>query len=79
LPLETVADPTGAGDTFAGALLGYVAKQDSVDSATLRRAVVYGSTLASYCVEGVSTHRLVTADAAAVQTRFEQFRKLTTF
>jgi sugar/nucleoside kinase (ribokinase family) len=79
LPLETVADPTGAGDTFAGALLGYVAKQDSIDGATLRRAVVYGSTVASFCVEGVSTHRLVTADSAAVQTRFEQFRKLTGF
>ncbi|MEA2408168.1 MAG: hypothetical protein QOE69_2287, partial [Thermoleophilaceae bacterium] len=57
-PLETVNDPTGAGDSFAGGFLGYLASQDSDDDATLRRAMVYGSTLASFNVEDFGTERV---------------------
>jgi sugar/nucleoside kinase (ribokinase family) len=79
LPLADVADPTGAGDTFAGALIGFVARSGDVSSANLRRAVVYGSVLASFCVQGVSTSRIGSATPAEVSSRFEEFRRLTTF
>jgi sugar/nucleoside kinase (ribokinase family) len=79
LPLGNVVDPTGAGDTFAGALLGYIAKSDDLSTAGLRRALVYGSVLASYCVEGISIDRLASVAHGDLQARFEQFRKLTSF
>ncbi|MEY4578211.1 MAG: hypothetical protein RL701_2914 [Pseudomonadota bacterium] len=79
LPLSSVVDPTGAGDTFAGALIGYLAKTDDLSGANLRRALVYGSVVASFCVEGVSVERLTSATPADVTGRFEQFRQLTNF
>jgi sugar/nucleoside kinase (ribokinase family) len=78
-PVEEVRDPTGAGDTFAGGLLGYVALRDNVRHDTLRRAVIYGSAIASVCVEGVGVERLVTADRAALEERFRAFKKLAHF
>ena len=79
LPLDSVSDPTGAGDSFAGAVIGYVARANDVSTPTLRRAMVYGSVLASYCVEGVSTERLTSATPADVKARFERFQRLTSF
>jgi sugar/nucleoside kinase (ribokinase family) len=79
LPLSGVADPTGAGDSFAGALMGYLARANDVSTPSLRRALVYGSVLASFCVEGISTERLSSATAEEVHARFEQFRTLTSF
>ncbi|HKU44616.1 MAG TPA: PfkB family carbohydrate kinase [Polyangiales bacterium] len=79
LPLPDVVDPTGAGDTFAGALIGFVARSGDISSTNLRRAVVYGSVLASFCVQGISTARIASATAAEVTQRYEQFRRLTTF
>lgn len=79
LPLPSVADPTGAGDTFAGALIGYLARSNDLSTPNLRKAVVYGSVLASFCVEGVSTARLTSATPHEVNERFEHFRKLTAF
>ncbi len=79
LPLSGVADPTGAGDTFAGALIGYLARANDLSGPSLRKAVVYGSVLASFCVEGISTQRLSTATSAEVHARFERFRQLTAF
>jgi sugar/nucleoside kinase (ribokinase family) len=78
-PVEDVADPTGAGDTFAGGMLGYLAKSDHVDAVTLRRAVIYGSVLASFCVEGVSVRRLVDVTPAEIQERFKAFAHLAHF
>ena len=78
-PIETVADPTGAGDTFAGALLGYVAHNDNTRHDTLRRAVIYGSALASFCVEGIGTERLFSITRDDVDDRFRAFRKLAHF
>jgi sugar/nucleoside kinase (ribokinase family) len=78
-PVEEVLDPTGAGDTFAGGMLGYIAKAEKVDQATLRRAVVYGSALASYCVEGVSVNRLAAVDKAEVEERYRAFARLAHF
>lgn len=78
-PLEDVFDPTGAGDTFAGGFVGYLAGQPMYDEDTLRRAVVMGSTLASYCVEAFSLDRLLTLTRPEIDDRFRLFKKLTHF
>jgi sugar/nucleoside kinase (ribokinase family) len=78
-PIEAVVDPTGAGDTFAGGFLGYVARAGSVEPGVLRRAVIHGSVVASYCVEGISVERLRTVREADVATRYEAFTRLAHF
>jgi sugar/nucleoside kinase (ribokinase family) len=78
-PLEEVFDPTGAGDTFAGGFLGYLAGAASRDEATLRRAVVMGSTLASFCVEAFSLDRLLRLTRPEIDERFRLFKRLTHF
>ena len=78
-PLEEVFDPTGAGDTFAGGFLGYLAGAPARDEATLRRAIVMGSTLASFCVEAFSLDRLLRLTRAEIDERFRLFKRLTHF
>jgi sugar/nucleoside kinase (ribokinase family) len=78
-PLEEVFDPTGAGDTFAGGFLGYLASAGSAGEGALRRAVVMGSTLASFCVEAFSLDRLLELDRAEIEERFRLFKQLTHF
>jgi sugar/nucleoside kinase (ribokinase family) len=78
-PLETVVDPTGAGDSFAGGLLGFVTKQGAIDGATLRRAVIHGSVVASFLVEGISVERLAKVGQADVAMRYAAFAKLAHF
>ena len=78
-PVDKVLDPTGAGDSFAGGMLGYLARRDSQDDETLRRAVVYGSAVASYCVEGVSTKRLIEVTKSDIDSRFRDFARLAHF
>lgn len=78
-PLETVFDPTGAGDTFAGGFVGYLAKVGKLDKACLRKAVVYGSVMASFAVEDFSLNRLDRLTPAEIRERFKQFHELTTF
>ena len=78
-PLEDVFDPTGAGDTFAGGFLGYLAGNENLDEGTLRRAVIMGSTLASFCVEAFSLDRLHTLKRAEIDERFRLFKRLTHF
>jgi sugar/nucleoside kinase (ribokinase family) len=78
-PLEEVFDPTGAGDTFAGGFMGYLAGAKTHDDQTLRRAVVMGSTLASFCVEAFSLDRLVRLTRPEIDERFRLFKKLTHF
>ena len=79
MPLEEVFDPTGAGDTFAGGFLGYLASCDAVDDASLARAIIYGSTLASFAVEDFSVDRLLRLTRDEVNVRFSEFKKLTHF
>lgn len=79
MPLEEVFDPTGAGDTFAGGFLGYLASCDSVDDGALARAIIYGSTLASFAVEDFSVDRLLRLHKDEVDERFNEFKKLTHF
>jgi len=78
-PLEEVFDPTGAGDTFAGGFLGYLAGSPKLDEAALRRAVIMGSTLASFCVEAFSLDRLFTLSRPEIDARYGLFRHLTHF
>ncbi|MBP93229.1 Sugar or nucleoside kinase, ribokinase family [Bizionia echini] len=79
LPLEEVFDPTGAGDTFAGGFAGYLAKSDDVTFENMKNAVIYGSTLASFCVEKFGTERMVNLKSSDVQKRLQQFKSLTQF
>ena len=79
MPLEEVFDPTGAGDTFAGGFLGYLASCDAVNGDSLARAIIYGSTLASFAVEDFSCDRLLRLTEAEVRARFQEFKKLTHF
>lgn len=76
-PLESVFDPTGAGDSFAGGFMGYLAAQDRVDPSAMRRAMVYGSVMASYAVEDFSLGRLVRLGDAEVRERYVAFQDLT--
>jgi sugar/nucleoside kinase (ribokinase family) len=78
-PLEEVFDPTGAGDTFAGGFVGYLASAPVLDDESLRRAVIMGSTLASFCVEAFSLDRLVRLTRAEIDERFRLFKRLTSF
>lgn len=72
LLLDGVQDPTGAGDCFAGGLMGYLASQPSLDDATLRRAVAWGTVMASYCCEDFSFDQLVDRSPEQIQQRYEQ-------
>ena len=76
-PLDSVYDPTGAGDTFAGGFFGYLAATDRVDAATMRRALVYGSVMASFAVEDFSLNRLTRLTREEIAERYEAFGDLT--
>ena len=78
-PLEDIADPTGAGDSFAGGFIGYVASQDDISPATLRKAVVYGSVMASYNVEDFSLNRLRSLTQADIAARYRAFKEIAHF
>ena len=78
-PLESVFDPTGAGDSFAGGFIGYLAGAENESDETLRRAVIMGSTLASFCVEAFSLDRLLTLTQPEIADRFLLFKRLTHF
>jgi sugar/nucleoside kinase (ribokinase family) len=78
-PMEIILDPTGAGDTFAGGFIGYLHKTRELDSDNIKRAVIYGSTMASFCVEKFSTKGLEELSYLQIQDRFREFKKLSTF
>jgi sugar/nucleoside kinase (ribokinase family) len=78
-PLEEVVDPTGAGDSFAGGFMGYLAKTGSTSFEDMRRAIVYGSATASFACESFGPDRLTEIDMDAIQKRYEAFRSLTVF
>ena len=78
-PVEEVIDPTGAGDSFAGGFMGYLACKDSLDSQEIRRAMIYGSTLASFAVEDFSLDRLLRLKNSEIAARFQAFKQLTHF
>lgn len=78
-PLETVFDPTGAGDSFAGGFMGYLARTGDLSETNLRRAVVYGSAMGSFAVEKFSVQRLLEITGADIAARVADFRRLVAF
>lgn len=79
LPLEEVFDPTGAGDTFAGGFIGHLAKTDDISFDNMKRAVIYGSAMASFCVEKFGAERIIDLEPEEIQQRVTQFVKLSAF
>ncbi|MGV7106500.1 PfkB family carbohydrate kinase [Flavobacterium sp. U410] len=79
LPLEEVFDPTGAGDTFAGGFAGYIAQSENISFDNLKNGIIYGSNLASFCVEQFGTQRMEKLEKAEVNKRLKQFKALTQF
>lgn len=78
-PLEEVKDPTGAGDSFAGGFLGHLAATGDLSEPNIRRAIVYGSVMASFNVEGFGAERLVTLTREEIDDRFKTFKRITHF
>lgn len=79
LPLEEVFDPTGAGDTFAGGFIGYLASTNDTSFENMKRAIIYGSAMASFCVEKFGPNRLFELDQKDVESRVQEFIDLVQF
>ncbi|PHR87353.1 MAG: sugar kinase, partial [Leeuwenhoekiella sp.] len=79
LPLEEVFDPTGAGDTFAGGFAGYLASSGDYSFENMKRAIIHGSNLASFCVEKFGTERMQQLRPEEIETRLHKFKALTQF
>lgn len=79
LPLDSVIDPTGAGDTFAGGFLGYLSSANASDEASMRRAMIYGSVMASFNVEAFGCDRLLALRREEIGRRFKEFKNLVHF
>lgn len=78
-PLEVLHDPTGAGDTFAGGFMGYIARRGEISKEQFRKALIYGSTMASFCVEKFSVDKLVALSPEEIRDRFMDFWNMTNF
>jgi fructose-1-phosphate kinase PfkB-like protein len=78
-PLAAVVDPTGAGDTFAGGFVGSLARESEITERSIRRAMIYGSVLGSFSVEGFGLERLETLTMQEIEERFSAFRRLVDF
>ncbi len=78
-PTETVIDPTGAGDSFAGGMMGYLASQGTMNSETIKKALVYGTLTGSFCVEGFSLDRFKEINREEIDKRLELFRQMASF
>ncbi len=79
LPLAEVFDPTGAGDTFAGGFIGHLAKTDDISFDNMKRAIIYGSAMASFCVEKFGAERIMNLTDDEIKTRVNEFVKLSAF
>jgi len=77
--LETIYDPTGAGDTFAGGMVGYLSRVGSINEAAIRKSIIYGSIMASFTVEDFSVNRLLKISRKDIKDRFDHYRKITSF
>ena len=78
-PMENIFDPTGAGDAFAGGFVGWLGRSDDTSEENLKKAVIYGSTLASFCVEKFGVEGLADLTYLQIQDRFREFRELSRF
>ena len=75
-PLESIYDPTGAGDTFAGGFIGHLSRCEKITDVEMRRAVLYGSAMASFCVEKFGTEKIAALDLLEIEDRYQSFREL---
>ncbi len=78
-PVSRVFDPTGAGDSFAGGLMGFLAKRDKIDTMTLRKAMIYGSVMASFAVENFGLDNLCRITERDITARYNEFKSMTSF
>jgi sugar/nucleoside kinase (ribokinase family) len=78
-PMEIIFDPTGAGDSFAGGFIGYLHQTRDLSPENIKRAVIYGSSMASFCVEKFSTKGLEDLSYLQIQDRFREFRRISSF
>src|SRR3972149_7638296 len=78
-PLHTINDPTGAGDTFAGGFMGYIASIDRFDESAIRQGIIFGSVMASFACEDFSLNRLISLTMDEIKERFKEFKKLSHF
>jgi sugar/nucleoside kinase (ribokinase family) len=78
-PVEKVVDPTGAGDSFAGGFVGYIASTGKIDEPTMRKAIIYGSTIASFNVEDFSFRRLISLSKDDMEGRMNEFSRITAY
>jgi sugar/nucleoside kinase (ribokinase family) len=78
-PLESVFDPTGAGDTFAGGLMGYLAQRGLTDTASVRKAMIFGAVMASFAVEDFSLERLKRLGDGEIEERYAAFGSMVSF
>ena len=78
-PLESVFDPTGAGDSFAGGFMGYISNANNTDESAVRQAIIFGSAMASFNVEDFSLNRLKNLSYKEIEERFKEFKSLTHF
>ncbi|HZF99951.1 MAG TPA: PfkB family carbohydrate kinase [Chitinophagales bacterium] len=79
LPLEDVFDPTGAGDSFAGGFIGYIAASNDISFDNMKRAIIYGSAMASFCVEKFGTERILNLERSEIEERIQEFIDLVQF
>ena len=79
LPLEEVFDPTGAGDTFAGGFIGYIAATRDISFENMKRAIIYGSAMASFCVEKFGLERVIDLSQPEIEERVQEFIDLVQF
>lgn len=75
-PVLDIFDPTGAGDTFMGGFAGWLARSEDFSAENMRRAVIYGSVMASYCVEKFGPERLINLSDEAIKYRYDAFKEL---
>ena len=78
-PLDNVYDPTGAGDTFAGGMIGYLSKAGKLDNASIRKSIIYGSILASFVVEDFSMNKLLKISMGDISKRYNELKEMTKF
>jgi sugar/nucleoside kinase (ribokinase family) len=78
-PLEELYDPTGAGDSFAGGLMGFLSNTGNIDENSIRKGIIMGSVMASFCVETFTPQRLINLDPKEIKARFKEFKDLTCF
>ena len=78
-PLEKIVDPTGAGDSFAGAIMGYLASKNKTDLTTIKKSMIYGNVMGSFAVEGYGPEVLLRIKKSDIKKRITQYEKMTCF